>query len=182
MPLFKGTGKLSHATRNCLLNRMKRVKDFYQSNRLEQGSKVSDDLLETVDFLDLRKYLNEALPLRGVFLSGVYILPGDDIESYCLSSDLFSGVVNAFGFLPIGASMKGDLIAVDKITGKAYWFGIRFFIDGFGTLINLQNEEVEASRENLESISIFIGVFAEQFIVNILEKDCFRLFKVLSSS
>lgn len=149
---------------------------------MKQGGKVSNDLLETVEFPDLRKYLNDALPLRSSFLSGVYILPGDDIESYCLSSELFSGVVNDFGFLPIGASMAGDLIAVDKVTGKVYWFGIRFFIDGFGTLINAQNEEVEASRKNLESISIFIGVFTEQFIVNILENDCFRLFKVLSSS
>ena len=161
---------------------MKGVTDFYENNQVKHGSHVSSELLDTVEFSELKKYLKAALPLRSSFLSGIYILPGDDIESYCLSSELFSGVVNNFGFLPIGASMAGDLIAVDKITGKVYWFGIRYFIDGFGTLINSQNEEVEASRENLEQIAIFVGLFDEQLIVNILQNDCFRLFEILSSS
>ena len=129
------------------------IKKYYTSkDGLKVGESLNPDFLGEIRGAKLKEYLSNCLSERNAFVSDVYLMSAEYIDAMCDDPDAFGHFLNNENFLPIAQSMATDVIAVEKKTEEIYWFNSTVFLDGLGSLINPNNEEVEINRENLEKV------------------------------
>jgi hypothetical protein len=162
-----------------LMMNMKKLNQIYNCLEVEFGNRFGSDFDVRIDYQDLSDYVNNFLPNRSIYVSFIYLWSASDIQGFCEDSALYPSVLYRNGYLPIGQSMSTDLLVVDLKSGGALWFDSTFFINGFGTLINSNREEVDASRDNLGSVGIFVCQFSELFILNVIKGRYASLFALL---
>ena len=163
------------------MNVEKLKKQYSLKDGLEIGSSLNEHMLDGIESVNLRVYLESILPERKSFLSCLYLLTAEDIDAYCDDPDLFPHFLNREGYIIIGETMGADPVVVDKKSGAMYWFNRSVFLDGLGTLLGQKEgeEEMEINRQNLESVGIFIGNFTEDFLTDLIQGKFSALFKKL---
>lgn len=115
----------------------------------------------------LKTYLEHCLPKRSMFVSAIYLLPAEEIDAATENPDAFGWHLRQAGYLVIGHSMGGDLLVVEWSRGEVWWFDKTAYLDGIGTLIGIDGQEVAPTRENLQSVGVFLGQFHEGFLLDL---------------
>lgn len=157
---------------------VKRISEFYRTNRIPFGATIPTEMLEGIPNLDLLNYLKFLLPERPPFVSSVYLISADGVQAF-EEPHIYEHALFKNGFFPVAQSMAADLLSVDKISGQVFWFKLDHFVSDLGTIIDLNNVEQEATPENLKEIGIYVGEFNETFIERILDGAFTRLFNLL---
>ena len=152
--------------------------NFYEINQISYGANVPADLLEGIWHPDLLSYLKYFLPERSPFVSSIYLISADGIQA-CEEPHLYEYALFKNGYVPVAQSMAADLLAVDKVSGQAFWFKLDYFVSDIGTIIGLDNVEQEVTCESLKAIGIYVSEFSETFISRIFDGSYTRLFSLL---